>query len=801
MKELGLYAKSNGVTVVAALCLESYSKRDYWVMAQVIDKIMISYEETSAVPPSSSSRGETGSSEASWSYSKRFKQWAEEHLGFLIDPRGVRQRAMVHGYPVMEIVDLIGEVFHEVIPTPNPALETLPKKQKQLLLKTFLVRTLKVAFQERQRILLIDNLCRSDIASATVLNDFIGSAESAFGVMTYRGDAQKHEIFRGIRGNSYSTVLPPLKQRHSAELVAAILGPLYRAVLSKEMMTRVYQRTNGNPSLIEALTLAFLPDLEKGTVPSIEDIRTPGQQSIVQQFDRLDAPLQLLLKTAAAIGQVFSLNALIDVYTSMGKKGSRFGNMEDAVQSGRGDLLPEGGELDQREMRLCSPSLSTSGTEHLQLHLDELVDQGLLVVSTFKQLARQTASRPVNRLSSRLSWNGHVITPLMIPPTTNEGVEDEDVDTPEVDALPWVDARGNKRRGWVMVEDINKKQADPEGSSKTPLLPVCATPTRDRMHYTFSSPTVETRKTNNQYFRFAHPSIQSKCPLFPLCCGSLVFFFNGLFCFLFVLGTVYSLSLDLDRQPVHEAVISHLTRRFSDCPGVEETCLQHARKLKNDQATLSWLMQCALSTRETYRYALFIQHATQLLSMLVKNEHGMEAELDLSLFQLVASYKASRTLAEGPSLYGYELGRRQLPAWKGGSDDDEWFYTIGGIMCDMMTAQVRLGSVQLLEQLGKTTQMLLDRIIVRIMDNDDESHVSVKLNVSEKRRMSRTIMESVVEAYHVQPLEDKDLELAKPLFVRASFVHSFVRGSNDTFHPAQPSDTQKLSPSTFFTHT
>ena len=740
MKELCLFAKSKGVTVVAALGLESYSNRNFWLMAQLIDKIMLSYDETPPPPTmqhSSSSRrlsiqsspvatvaftivgereggvdsgercdglrSETGSSETPWTYSKRFKQWAEEHLSYNIDPRGVRQRAMVHGYPVMDIVDLIGEVFHEVIPHPNPALETINKKQKQLLLKTFLVRTLKVAFQGRHRILLVENLCRSDIGSATVINDFIGSAESAFGVMTYRGDALKHEIFRGIRVNSYSTVLPPLKQRHSAELVAAILGPLYRAVLSKEMLTRIYLRTNGNPSLIEALTLALLPEIEKGTIPSIEDVRTPGQQSIVQKFDRLDAPLQLLLKTAAAVGQVFSLNALIDVYKSLAKKESRLGNLEEAMLSGRdvtlsgrGDLMPEGGELDHLEMRLQSPSVTMIGTDHLQLHLDELVDQGLLVATAFKQMTR-AVSLPCHRLSVRQSWQEATprITSLMIPLNLKDGFEDEDVDTPEIDALPWIDARGNKRRGWFMIEDNNKKQTDVDGSSKTPPIPICATPTRDRSHHTtISSPSILVpRKSNNQYFRFAHPSIQSKLllsvfyfllPVDLLVLTAFLFCFYPLFltpfCILvFILfeGTVYSLSLDLDRMPVHEAIISHLMRNFPDCPGVEETCLQHARKLKNNQVSLKWLMQCALSTKETHRYAFFIQHATHLLSMLVKSENGMEAELDLQVFQLVASFNATRTHHNSPlRLYCYEMGQRELPTWRSVSgDDDDWLYT------------------------------------------------------------------------------------------------------------------------------
>ena len=121
-------------------------------------------------------------------------------------------------------------------------------------------------------------------------------------------------------------------------------------------------------------------------------------------------------------------------------------------------------------------------------------------------------------------------------------------------------------------------------------------------------------------------------------------------------------------------------------------------------------------------------------------------------------------------------------------------------MRDMMMAMVRLGSVQLLEQLGKTSQVLLDGIITRKTEDDEEEtrhHESLKLNVSEKRRMSRTIVESVVEAYHLQTVDDIDLEMARPTFVRASFVHSFVRGAN-TYSTLLSSDIIPSHPP--FTH-
>ena len=246
-------------------------------------------------------------------------------------------------------------------------------------------------------------------------------------------------------------------------------------------------------------------------------------------------------------------------------------------------------------------------------------------------------------------------------------------------------------------------------------------------------------------------------------------------------------------MPVHEAIISHLMRNFPHCPGVEETCLQHAQHIKNNQQSLQFLMQCALSTRDTYRYTLYIQHATQLLSMLVKNENRMEAELDLQIFQLCASYKATMTRQNSPRHYCYEIGQRSLPNWNS-NDDEDWLLTIASIMRDLMCAMVRLGSsVQLIEQLGKTSQVLLDGIITRKSEPlDDEAHELLKsyknhisatsprpsndLNASEKRRVSKVMTESVVEAFVLLPLDEKDLETARPKFVRASLVHSFVRG-------------------------
>ena len=227
-KQILINAISKGARVIAALSLESYSKSDYSMIAQLVEKIMVVYEEEKIIeerasarrnlkksmdfsplkvltalsniseathsPPGSAPRTPNGGSFVAnsgnsgitidpatgvahaWSRSARFKHWAEENLAYSVNPRGALQKAMIHGYLVTDIVDLIGDVFHEVIPNINPVVESVNRKQRQLLLKTLLVRVLKTTFADRRRILLVENLCKSDIASATVVSDFIGSS-------------------------------------------------------------------------------------------------------------------------------------------------------------------------------------------------------------------------------------------------------------------------------------------------------------------------------------------------------------------------------------------------------------------------------------------------------------------------------------------------------------------------------------------------------------------------------------------------------------------------------------------------
>ena len=64
------------------------------------------------------------------------------------------------------------------------------------------------------------------------------------------------------------------------------------------------------------------------------------------------------------------------------------------------------------------------------------------------------------------------------------------------------------------------------------------------------------------------------------------------------LGTAYSLSLQLDRVPVHAATIEYLTSNFGLSPGVEEACLYHSLHLNEPGQKLSWLLKCAGNDRK-----------------------------------------------------------------------------------------------------------------------------------------------------------------------------------------------------------
>jgi hypothetical protein len=76
-----------------------------------------------------------------------------------------------------------------------------------------------------------------------------------------------------------------------SKLVLSIMGSHHKSVLTMDFLLSIYIRTQGNPGDVESLILAFKEDINQGLRPSIEVIRTPGQQSIIQKFDQLEPHL------------------------------------------------------------------------------------------------------------------------------------------------------------------------------------------------------------------------------------------------------------------------------------------------------------------------------------------------------------------------------------------------------------------------------------------------------------------------------------------------------------------------------
>ena len=695
----------------------------------------------------------------SWSRSARFKQWAEENLAYSVNPRGALQKAMIHGYLVTDIVDLIGDVFHEIIPNINPVVEAVNRKQRQLLLKTLLVRVMKTAFADRRRILLIENLDKSDIASATVISDFIGSSgnppssyrihlprnltflfplptkEIAFGVITYRprppeSRTLEHEVFSGIRSNAYTIALPSLTMRQVAELSAHILGPLYRSYLNRETISRIYSRTQGNPGLSVGLIQALLLELEEGRSPTIENLRTPGQQSIVQRFDLLEPPMQLLLKTAAVVGMVFSLHALRYIYEALAANNDLAGDGTDEhpmiftsrrrtmIEAARRSIT-EGINIQLEIATLQASQIETAiqlsandfsakrdamgfGASLLPLNLDKMVDVGLFEVTDFVEVT------PIHHKRNGASNSSYTLdVPFEYPGGDLDNAYDENeqsgiTDTPEISAqsMVWQDARGNKRRGWFSIAKDSKEalkekttetrkstkergghspaEMHPNGTNKATRL------TQRRGGAVTDSYGVMSVRPGKDFFRFSHPSIQT---------------------------TAYALSLELDRVPVHAAIIDYLSLHFKHCPGLEEACLHHALHLKDSLETLFWLSRCAVAARDTKRHTLFIQRTTQLLSFLIRGESRLEMDLDGEAFKMCRSYNNKFTgngKVTEPTICIYDNENREPPSWTTPTDsDDGWLLTIGAVMRELMCAMVMAGDVKVLEELGVVSLELL----------------------------------------------------------------------------------------------
>ena len=189
--------------------------------------------------------------------------------------------SIIHGYPVMDLVHVVKEVFQEEIDSnwmTASSRPTLTPRMHQLLLKTLIMRALQAAFAEGV-VLIVDNLQWCDLPSAIALTDFISSADYGFGVLCYRSTIATREneiqVFSTLRRVCYCIPLPPLKGIEVSELVYHIVSAQHHSAVTKEKISRILIRTQGNPGLIEILVIAFRDELNRGLNPNIEDIRTP----------------------------------------------------------------------------------------------------------------------------------------------------------------------------------------------------------------------------------------------------------------------------------------------------------------------------------------------------------------------------------------------------------------------------------------------------------------------------------------------------------------------------------------------
>ena len=189
--------------------------------------------------------------------------------------------SVIHGYPVTDLVHLVKEIFQEEIDSSWMVVSSKPTftpRMHQLLLKTLIMRALQAAFAEGV-ILIVDNLQWCDLPSAIALTDFISSADHGFGVLCYRSTIATREneiqVFSTLRRVCYCIPLPPLKDIEVSELVYHIVSAQHHSAVTKEKISRILIRTQGNPGLIEILVIAFRDELNRGLNPNIEDIRTP----------------------------------------------------------------------------------------------------------------------------------------------------------------------------------------------------------------------------------------------------------------------------------------------------------------------------------------------------------------------------------------------------------------------------------------------------------------------------------------------------------------------------------------------
>ena len=519
---------------------------------------------------------------------------------------------VIHGYPVLDLVHLVGEVFCDADYDAFMATDCLKvnRRMQDLLLRTLLIRTLKAACERHPTVILVDNLQWSDEQSALALHEFIASSDKGFGICCYRSTEASREVenhvFSSIRNACYRVDLPPLKVTEVAELAFHVIGSSHRSILTKEKLSRILTRTQGVPGLVESLVSTLRDELERGSNPNIDDIRIPVrillvlsfhchrefkrlfylfillsedlfikvfflfdflalqcQQSILQKFDALDVNLQLLLKTAAAIGTIFSVAALRKIYDTLAfnallaqsevekRRSTSFDkSIHDSINGSvssistprqrSGTIIRYPPQSPRRSDSFSpsshstitghrsssnSPHTSASGPEASllsfarSLSVSANVSQKSLprLSSTYEMFQRNCIESDIDKLVELGMFSPHDFIGVKVLKKTlgnQREILTCDVDTPEIGlhASTWRDARGLSRRGWAAISSTSENESGWSVSTSS-------TPTHDARDENDISTGPDATLTEifltaspqtSKYFKFSHPSIQSK---------------------------------------------------------------------------------------------------------------------------------------------------------------------------------------------------------------------------------------------------------------------------------------------------
>jgi hypothetical protein len=264
---------------------------------------------------------------------------------------------------------------------------------------------------------------------------------------------------------------------------------------------------------------------------------------VVQRFDALDANLQLLLKTAATIGNVFSVAALKSIYDSL--------TVTAQLQLTQTVSLTA---TDKEKDAAASPPLRPKSFTNFN-------NTSSRASAASEMFQRNNFEADILKLMDLGMFSSHDFRPVHpFYRTEKKEVEISDSsDSPEIGihSIHWHDARGSLRRGWAAIA-VAKEMSGIHLCDSPRLIPAAGD--EGLVSECQMSP-----PSCGNFYKFSHPSIQS---------------------------TAYSLSLQLDRVPVHAATMDYLSRNFKLSPGVEETCLYHAMHLKGTKEALPWLFKC-----------------------------------------------------------------------------------------------------------------------------------------------------------------------------------------------------------------